>query len=79
TSRRQRQMVIRDSCYTPECLPKDLRELPAGSVTVNNDFLRDQPAYISGKTGMIYIEVFEDTVYIPFERPECIKAMLRYA
>lgn len=66
-------------CYTPEYLPKDLRELPAGSITVNDDFLQDQPAYISGKTGMIYIEVFEDTVYIPFERPECIKAMLRYA
>lgn len=65
--------------YTPEYLPKDLRELPTGSVTVSNEFLSDQPAYTSRKTGMIYIEVFEDTVYIPFERPEYIKAMLRYA
>lgn len=64
--------------YTPEYLPKDLRELPTGSVTVSCELLSDQTAYISGKTGMIYIEVFEDTVYIPFERPECIKAMLRY-
>lgn len=63
-------------CYTPEYLPKDLRELPTGSITVNDNFLRDQPAYTSGKTGMIYIEVFEDTVYIPFERPKCIQSML---
>lgn len=64
--------------YTPEYLPKDLRELPTGSVTVSCELLSGQTAYISSKTGMIYIEVFEDTVYIPFERPECIKAMLRY-
>lgn len=37
--------------YTPEYLPKDLRELPTGSVTVSCELLSGQTAYISGKTG----------------------------
>lgn len=61
--------------YTTKDLPKDLKVLSPNDFAVDNDFLRGQSAYISGKTGMIYIEAFEDTVYIPFERPEYIKAL----
>lgn len=63
--------------YTANDIPKDLTELSHNDFTIDNDFLRGQPAYISKKTGMIYIEAFEDTVYIPFERPEYIDALTR--
>ncbi len=61
--------------YTAKDIPKDLTELSHEDFTIYNDFLRGQPAYISKRTGIIYIEAFWDTVYIPFERPEYIKAL----
>lgn len=63
--------------YTAKDLPKDLKLLSPNDFTVDDDFLRGQSAYISGKTGMIYIEVFKNTAYMPFERPEYIEALTK--
>ena len=39
--------------YTAKDIPKDLTELSHEDFTIDNDFLRGQPAYISKSTGMI--------------------------
>lgn len=61
--------------YTPKDLSEELKPLSPADFSVDDDFLRGCPAYIGKRSGMIYIEAFEDTVYIPFERPEYIKAL----
>ncbi len=63
--------------YTAKDLPKDLKLLSPNDFAVDDDFLHGQSAYISGKTGMIYIEVFKNTAYMPFEHPEYIEALTK--
>lgn len=68
-----------DWCYNyltcmqgAEDIPDDLKELPADKFTIDNDFLSECPAFTSRKTGMVYFEVMEDILYIPFERIEAM-------
>lgn len=74
-----------DWCYNDltcmcgaEDIPEDLKELSADKFTIDNDFLGECPAFTSGKTGMVYFEVMEDTLYIPFERVEAMRSGALY-
>lgn len=74
-----------DWCYNyltcmqgAEDIPGDLKELSADKFTIDNDFLGDCPAFTSRKTGMVYFEVMEDTLYIPFERVEAMRGGAYY-
>ncbi len=53
-------------------LPDDLTALSADKFTIDNDILKERAAYISQSTGMVYFEVLEDYMYIPFERVEAL-------
>ncbi len=53
-------------------LPDDLTALSADKFTIDNDILKECAAYISQSTGMVYFEVLEDYMYIPFERVEAL-------
>ncbi len=68
-----------DWCYNyltcfqgAEDIPNDLKALPSDKFTIDDDFLRECPAFTSRKTGMVYFEVMEDMLYIPFERIEAM-------
>lgn len=68
-----------DWCYNyltcmqgAEDIPDDLKELPADKFTIDNDFLGNCPAFTSRTTGMVYFEVMEDILYIPYERIEAM-------
>lgn len=68
-----------DWCYNyltcmqgAEDIPDDLKKLPSDKFAVDSEFLRECPAYVSGKTGMVYFEVMEDTLYVSFERIEAM-------
>ncbi|MDE6031579.1 MAG: hypothetical protein K2G32_08170 [Oscillospiraceae bacterium] len=68
-----------DWCYNyltcfqgAEDIPDDLKELSSDKFTVDDDFLRECPSFTSRKTGMVYFEVMEDMLYIPFERIEAM-------
>lgn len=68
-----------DWCYNyltcmqgAEDIPGDLKELSADKFTIDDDFLGECPAFTSRKTGMVYFEVMEDILYIPFERIEAM-------
>lgn len=68
-----------DWCYNyltcfqgAEDIPDDLKELSSDKFTIDDDFLRECPAYTSRKTGMVYFEVMEDMLYVPFERIEAM-------
>lgn len=74
-----------DWCYNyltcmqgAEDIPDDLKELSADKFTIDDDFLEECPAFISRKTGMIYFEVMEDILYIPFERIEAMRGGAYY-
>ncbi len=53
-------------------LPDDLTALSSDKFTIDNDILKECPAYISGSTGMVYFEVLKDYMYIPFERVKAL-------
>lgn len=68
-----------DWCYNyltcmqgAEDIPDDLKELPADKFTIDNDFLGNCPTFTSRTTGMVYFEVMEDILYIPYERIEAM-------
>lgn len=68
-----------DWCYNyltcfqgAEDIPNDLKALSADKFTIDDDFLRECPAFTSRKTGMVYFEVMEDMLYVPFERIEAM-------
>ena len=61
-----------------EDIPDDLKELSADKFTIDDDFLEECPAFISRKTGMIYFEVMEDILYIPYERIEAMRGGAYY-
>ncbi len=74
-----------DWCYNyltcmqgAEDIPDDLKELSADKFTIDDDFLEECPAFISRKTGMIYFEVMEDILYIPYERIEAMRGGAYY-
>lgn len=69
-----------DWCYNylicfqgAEDIPNDLKALSADKFTIDDDFLRECPAFTSRKTGMVYFEVMEDMLYVPFERIEAMR------
>lgn len=74
-----------DWCYNDltcmcgaEDIPDDLKELSADRFTIDNDFLGECPAYVSRKTGMVYFEVMEERLYVPFERVEAMRGGALY-